>query len=191
MGTEVVRMAGQGETIGFSIQAWFDLVGLFGWLVIAAALRVVVPAGRRLALGIVSRGWSTTAGRVVHSEIATAMSGTSDRSRLLYLPETGYEYEVRGRGYSASAVAARRPGFSHREDCEDLLVSYPQGASTVVHHHPARPERALLMHGWHLVDAVEVLAGLAFGAVGLAIARIGDPVRGLERILAWFRVSLA
>ncbi|GEM_PF-1512899 len=171
MGAEEVRMAGQGETIGFSVQAWFELFGLFGWLVIAAALRVVVPAGRRLALGIVSRGWPATAGWVIHSEITTAMSGTSDRRRLQYVPEIGYEYEVRGRAYAASAVAARRPGFSHREACEDLLASYPQGASTVVHHHPARPERALLIPGWHLADAVEILAGLAFAAVGLAIAQ--------------------
>jgi hypothetical protein len=147
----------------------FWLVGV-AFIVIAASQ--AFRCGRRWWEGRRSSDWPSVDGVILHSGVGEerVWSGGSSRTRLVYVPEIRYAYVVEGHTFEGDAVAVRRPESSFRTVIERIVDAYPVEHRVRVHHHPARPRRAVLRAGAAGRDALEFIGAALVGAVGATLS---------------------
>ena len=110
-----------------------------------------------------ARGWSSTTGTVVHSQVQTERRGgrRSDLRRDYYA-NVGTEFTAGGVVDTAWRVGLTR-GADRPEVARAVAARYPVGARVTVFYDPARPWDAVLERDARGVSPVR-------GAVGLALA---------------------
>jgi hypothetical protein len=163
-------------------------LGIFGIVMLGAvAVGTIGAVGSvaRVVGGLRSRTWPTVEGTVVSSSLRRRLVPGGRGARHEYLPEIAFEYELGGRRYVSEQVAVGRVASSFAAGSERIVDDHPPGARVTVHHHPTRPEYAVLLTGARSADLTQLAVGLAIAVAGLVmLAQLGiglDTVVGAVR----------
>ena len=126
---------------------------------------------RNAVRGLASKGWPTTWGTVLASDVTRSTSTDDDGSTSTnYGAKITYEYEVEGEKYFGDrrSFAEYTSGSSAR--AYRIAHKYPAGSQVTVYYHPRKPELCVLEPGVNW--STFVLAGIGlllttFGILGL------------------------
>jgi hypothetical protein len=165
--------------------------GLFG--LILAVVGVMASAGAvasvaKLLGGLRSRDWPTVEGVVRESSLGRrVVPGRTARSE--YYPAIVYDYEVEGRSYVSDRVAIGTVAASFAAGIERIVDEHRPGARVLVHHHPERPERAVLLVGPRPADLLQLALSLA--VVVFVLSLLGGLGLDLDTMLGSLRRVVA
>lgn len=135
-----------------------------------------------------SRYYSSTTGRITHSELThsrTSKGGTA------YDADIHYHYEVSGQAFDGTRVRYS-PASSSRDWAAHVVDERPVGSETQVYFNPRNPGDSLLLPGWDGLDVFSILFLLPFNMValgfwislaGLLRERLLRPIAGGVRIM--------
>lgn len=144
-----------------SIAAW-ALVSLF--VLVGAVFAGIGIHG--LALGLASRNWPSTEGRIIQSKVERRTSGSGTDRRSAYYALVTYEFTIGGATYKGDRVASADIGRGKSAYAGCMVKRYPKGSSVTVYYMPEKPSRCLLEPG---------LQGQSFilPSVGLLVLLLG------------------
>ncbi len=119
-----------------------------------------------------SQGWPATQGQIIHTDVlevkyrddtsGMGVSGSGWKVRVSYLPKVEYEYQVLGQTYTGSRLAfGAEKGYYTRQQAEEAIARYPEGAPVTVYYNPENPAEAVLERKANH-SLVLILAGASF-----------------------------
>ncbi len=124
---------------------------------------LILLYGRRVAAKAnASMAWPSTEGVIAHSSVSAPT--TSDDST--WSTDIAYQYEVKGRPYSSSAISLAHYSSSERR-ARAIAARYPRAARVVVYYDPANPAEAVLERGGGTGITLLYVVGALFGGVGV------------------------
>lgn len=146
------------------------------FIIIAIIFFYIALRGRRASS--ITKGWPTTSGRVLHSQVEYRLS--SGRGGGSYYPVVLYEYQLIGQRYQSSTLSpGMEYGLGFQGRVQARVDKYPAGSTVMVYYNPDNPAQAVLEHsatgnrimGWAAVLILVILActlATMFGAFGFA-----------------------
>jgi len=101
-----------------------------------------------------SQTWPSVKGRIVSTNIRLEEIGDEDTSRMEYIPEVHFEYEVdemtfKGKRFSFGS----EPSFGSAEKARKFLQPYPDGQEVDLFYNPEDPGEAVLSQGMRKMGA--------------------------------------
>jgi hypothetical protein len=156
---------------GFSLYDAFYVIAASGVAMMLFASWTVVSGARRIVTGFRSRTWPMVAGTVVDSRLNTLMTD-GPRSRRVHVPSVVYSYETGGRRYTSDRVAIGRLESGFAAIARRIVDEHVPGSPVTVHHHPERPELAVLITGPQLGDAMPLAGAAVAGGLGLWLVQL-------------------
>jgi Protein of unknown function (DUF3592) len=145
-------------------------LGLFG-IVIAVFARMVGQKKREM------RSWTTTAGRIVQSAVATTVrthdkpsSMRRDYTETIYVPRIVYRYDADGRSFEGDDIGGAWSG-STPAIAQKTVARFPLDTAVTVFFNPGNPTESTLAPGVGYIEIVlwTVAALLAAAAVAADI----------------------
>jgi hypothetical protein len=123
-------------------------VGLVIW---AISLQLKISA---------SRGWSSTPGRIITSELATRSTAASRGNFSAYYPKVVYEYQVGGQTYQGDRIMfGQFPAHSSPDLARRKLAQYQLHSTGQVFYNPANPSDAVLEQSAMTLKTLCLVAG--------------------------------
>lgn len=116
----------------------FGLPGLLAGIALIMLIVVIRVKLRSSA----ARRWPVASGQVISSSLVEE----DNDGTIYYHPTIVYRYQVAGKTYEASrlAIGATITGYQHKNKAEVVTACYPTGSTVQVHHHPQKPQEAVL-----------------------------------------------
>jgi hypothetical protein len=144
----------------------FSTFGLFGVILLTAAVPLGIKSNRRLRLYQLAQEWPKVRATIVESSVreSTDSDGTS------FLPEFSYRYSVAGTEYNSSEHTEGLPFPSTEEAARELVRGFPVGSNVEVAVSPTDPKCAVLDTGFPKMWQIMRRASMVFFIVGAAIA---------------------
>jgi hypothetical protein len=155
------------------------IVTTLPFVIIAIVFFYIALRGRRASS--ITKGWPTTTGRVLRSEVELRRSHSSEGGySSSYYPAVLYEYQVMGQRYQSSTLSpGMEYGLGFQGRVQARVAKYPAGSTVMVYYNPDNPAQAVLEHsatgnrimGWVAVLILVILACtlvMMFGAFGFA-----------------------
>lgn len=149
---------------------WFFIVGL-----------------RNIVLGLLSKRWHSTAGRIVSSEVKIDNGQHGSQSGDVvgtagyrYSADVLYEYPAGAEKRSGSRVQFAETNSRDLGSVQAIVHRYPAGLVTTVYYDPAKPNRAVLEPGLKVNNLAAIILGGLFAILGAVIVFTGQ--FGFERL---------
>ena len=158
--------------------AFFSLLVLgFGVLFSYLGLKIIGDEIQSWRKAIASQEWSSSAGRVISSELHIAYG-----RRATYYPRAKYSYTVAGQNYTGERIAFAWRGVFDRQAAEKVVERYPPRQMVKVFYDPRQPDDATLDRNfpWPIFELfIGVLVVLCPGVTcaGMGISFIADTIR--------------
>jgi hypothetical protein len=126
-----------------------------------------------------SRGWPSTNGKVIASEIRESKSTDEDgRVKVSYYPHVEYAYEVNGQNYISKQISFGGVlGYNDRTKVQAKLEHYPVGSTVLAFYNPEKPAEAVVEQTsggakWAMVVGIIILVIASCIAIGLLVGAI-------------------
>ena len=108
-----------------------------------------------------SETWPQAEGRVVSTNIRVDEMDDEESSRIRYVPEVHFEYEIEGMTFEGKRIAfGSDPSFGMRKKAVEYLEQYPQDRVVTVFYNPENPGEGVLSQKMR-----SMTAGLIVGIV--------------------------
>jgi hypothetical protein len=94
-----------------------------------------------------SLNWPVVQGQVTEAKVRVGSYEYEESTRVDYIPEVHYLYQVGGQTYHGSKITfGAEPVFNSRQKAEAVLARYPLNGSVTVSYNPANPQESVLEH---------------------------------------------
>jgi hypothetical protein len=140
--------------------------GLFGVILLIAAIPLGIKSNRRLRLYQRAQEWPKVRATIVKSSVRES----ADSDGTSFLPEFSYRYSVDGTEYNSSEHTEGLPFPSTEEAARQMVRSLPVGSNVDVAVSPTDPKCAVLDTGYPKMWQILRRASMVFFVVGAAIA---------------------
>lgn len=108
-----------------------------------------------------SESWPFTEGEVVANDVRIDEIDDEDFTRVRYIPQVRFEYQVDGQSYTGKRISyGSDPSFNSRQKALDFLNQFPVGNPVRVFYNPEKPQEAVLSQ-----ELRKMTAGLIVGIV--------------------------
>lgn len=119
-----------------------------------------------VVMGLLSKGWPLTVGKVLNSEVRTKSSRSRSGSTS-YEPYVFYEYSVNGKKMQSGQLAFGGRLQVSEKRAQKVIENYPAGKNIPVYYNPKKPGQAVIISG-NIPGAYVMLGiGLVFIALGV------------------------
>ena len=147
---------------------WY-VFGVFGLLAVFFGLKKTI-------LGLCSKGWPTTNGTVLSSEVdIRPYDKKRKQNNPAKYPKVVYSFDVNGEHFESSQISCNDHGDSNSSHASGIVKRYPVGKKVTVYFSPKNPKRALLEPGFSWAGVIAFLFGL--GMVTLSVLGILDMLK--------------
>jgi hypothetical protein len=157
---------------GFSLYDAFYVIAASGVAMVLFAVWTVLSGARRIAEGLHARAWPAVEGTIIESRLGSRLVDAGRRARRVYVPEIVYHYEAAGRSYTSDRVAIGRLESGFAAVARRIVDEHVPGDVVTVHHHPVRPELAVLITGPQMSEALPLAGAAVAGAIGSWLAHL-------------------
>jgi hypothetical protein len=120
--------------------------GLFALALGAIGVVLIVQYMRNKQKAQASQTWPSTPGKIIGHRIRVDETEDADGdSRVRYVPEVHFEYQVDGIVYQGKRISfGSEPDFGLRPKAQAFLESYPVESETTAYYNPDNPQEAVL-----------------------------------------------
>jgi hypothetical protein len=141
----------------------FYFISVFGLIWTVGMLYVTI-------MGIRSKSWPLTIGKIINSEVRKQVSRhrhPRQANPITYKPYVFYEYSVNGKTMQSGQLAfGERVQVSERK-AQKIIENYPAGKNIPVHYNPNNPNQSVLIAGNVLGVYIMLTVGFIFIALGV------------------------
>ena len=126
-----------------------------------------------------ARGWSTTKGHIVSSEVVDLREpGKQDENKGAFKALIKYTFNVDGIEYQGDRFAFGYYGNDSQFEARQLSSSYAPKSIVDIHFDPDNPQESVLYRGVRSDSIIKTLFGVVFLLAGLfGFRRAGKPIR--------------
>ena len=114
-----------------------------------------------------SSKWPSCQGTITSSEVD--MEKTARHRTETFTAKVAFEYQVRGKSYSASRISFFEYGSSNPDHATRRVARYPTGRSVRVYYNPKNPKTAVLEPGARLMSYCVLGFGIALAGIGVVL----------------------
>ena len=131
-----------------------QFAGLFALALGAIGVVLIVQYLRNKQKAQTSTAWPSAPGKITGQKIRIDEIDDDDNSRVRYIPEVHFEYQVDGNLYQGKRLSlGSEPDFPSRQKAEAFLGAYPVESVTTVFYNPENPQEAVLSQGMRKMTA--------------------------------------
>lgn len=138
---------------------------------------------KAVTLGIRSKRWLTTRGRIMLSEIEVIATTAGRRYREVLQ----YEYIITGVTYQSNTISFPdhlvrffMNGVRSKKNAESIINKYPVGSEVVIYYEPSRPERSTLETGLKNINFILVGVITTILGAGLLMVLLSMYISGFK-----------
>lgn len=142
----------------------FHFIFFFGIIWVSAMLWITI-------MGLRSKSWPLTSGKIINSEVRKQVSRASIRHRgpSSYQPHVVYEYYVNGNRLQSEQLAFGDRLQTSEKKAQKIIENYPAGKNVPVYYNPKKHTQAVVIAG----NVAGVYIMLAIGFIFIAFGAIG------------------
>jgi len=119
-------------------------------------------------MGLRSKTWPLTTGKIIASEVRKKVSGGRSRS-VSYQPYVFYEYYVGGNKMQSEQLAFGDRLQVSVKRAQKIIENYPAGKNIPVYYNPQKHTQSILIVG----NVMGVYVMLAFGLILIGLGTVG------------------
>ena len=141
-------------------------LGIVAALILMIGIGLAVKGGFEAKRAVDSRGWPSTTGTVIHTDVHEVQHHNEEYRGSSFYPKVLYRYTVYGESYTADRLTFGGDPGSNRVSAKKIVDKYPVGMTLTVYYDPNDPSVAVLNIGTSPMAYGMVGAGLVLIAVG-------------------------